>query len=91
MPSASAASKPFKERRRQPLRSAAYISLTNYFADLDGNVPTNLYDMMMGEVEHALLQSVLEYTRGNQSKAAELLGLTRSTLRKKLRTHGLLD
>ncbi len=83
--------KPFKERRKQPLRTATYISVTNYLADLDGHAPGNLHDMMVGELEHGLFTAVLEHTRGNQSKAAELLGINRSTLRKKLRSHGLLD
>ncbi len=83
--------KPFKERRKQPLRTAAYICVANYLADLDGHAPGNLHDMMVGELEHGLFTAVLEHTRGNQSKAAELLGINRSTLRKKLRTHGLLN
>jgi len=81
----------FKERRKQPLRAAARIALDNYFADLDGQAPGNLYDMMVGEVEQALFASVMEHTRGNQSKAAALLGINRSTLRKKLRIYGLID
>ena len=83
--------KPFLERRKQPLRSATHTALQNYFADLDGHNPGNLYDMMIGEVEQALFASVMEHTRGNQSKAAEILGINRSTLRKKLRAYGLLD
>ncbi len=82
---------PFKERRKQPLRNATQIAINNYFSDLDGYTPGNLYDMMIGEVEHALFASVLEHTRGNQSRAAEILGINRSTLRKKLRAYGLLD
>lgn len=81
----------FEERRKQPLRAAARTALDNYFADLDGQAPGNLYDMMVGEVEHALFASVMEHTRGNQSKAAEILGINRSTLRKKLRIYGLID
>ncbi len=83
--------KPFKERRKQPLRTAAYICVSNYLADLDGHAPGKLHDMMVGELEQGLFSAVLEHTRGNQSKAAELLGINRSTLRKKLRLHGLLD
>lgn len=85
------APKPFQERRKQPLRSAAYTAISNYFADLDGQQPGNLYDMMIAEVEQALFSSVMERTRGNQSKAAAILGINRSTLRKKLRLHGLID
>jgi len=83
---------PYKERRRQPLRNAAHVALINYFSDLDGQEPGgNLYDMMIGEVEQALFAEVMQRTRGNQSKAAAILGINRSTLRKKLRLHGLLD
>ena len=85
------APKPFKERRRQPLRNAAMVAIDNYFEDLDGQAPGNLYDMMIAEVEQALFQSVMERTRGNQSKAAAILGINRSTLRKKLRLYSLID
>jgi len=88
----SDAPKPFKERRKQPLRNAANIALNNYFDDLDGEEPCgNLYEMMIGEVEQALFAAIMERCRGNQSKAAEILGINRSTLRKKLRLYGLLD
>ena len=80
-----------RERRRQPLRSATLTALDNYFADLDGQPPGNLYDMMIGEVEQALFSAILDHTQGNQSKAAEMLGINRSTLRKKLRLYGLID
>jgi Fis family transcriptional regulator len=82
---------PFRERRKQPLRSATLTALDNYFADLDGQKPGNLYDMMIAEVEQALFNAVLEHTNGNQSKASEMLGINRSTLRKKLRLYGLID
>ncbi len=81
----------FQERRKEPLRAAARTALDNYFSDLDGQAPGNLYEMMVGEVEQALFASVMEHTRGNQSKAAEILGINRSTLRKKLRIYGLID
>ena len=47
--------------------------------------------MMLGEVEAPLMQAVMEYTKGNQSRAAIVLGLSRGTLRKKLKMYGLLD
>ncbi len=85
------APKPFKERRKQPLQNAAVVAIENYLDDLDGQAPGNLYDMMIGEVERALFHAVMERTRGNQSKAAAILGINRSTLRKKLRLYSLID
>lgn len=78
-----------KDAHNRPLRESAEIALRRYFADLDGTPPTDLYEMVINEVEKPLLRAVLEYTRGNQSRASEILGINRSTLRKKLRAHGL--
>jgi Fis family transcriptional regulator len=61
-----------------------------YFADLDGHKPNrNLYEMVMTEVEVPLLRTIMQFTGGNQSRAAEILGINRSTLRKKLERFGL--
>lgn len=78
-----------REAQHQPLRDCAEAALKRYFSDLNGHVPANLYNMVVNEVEEPLLKAVLEFTRGNQSRAAEILGINRSTLRKKLRAHGL--
>ena len=78
-----------RENQAQPLRECAEVALRRYFKDLDGHVPGNLYTLVINEVEEPLLRAVLEFTRGNQSRAAEILGINRSTLRKKLRAHGL--
>lgn len=75
----------------RPLRECAEAALRQYFADLDGHYPGDLYDMVLAEIEQPLFKAVMTYTRGNQSKAAEILGLNRSTLRKKLRHYGLHD
>ena len=91
MPDSVAPPPPFKERRQQPLRSAAYVAVTNYFTDLDGCPADNLYDMMLNEMERGLFTAVLEQTRGNQTKAAAMLGINRTTLRKKLRSHDLIE
>jgi Fis family transcriptional regulator len=48
-----------------------------------------LYDLVMREVEEPLFRAVLDYSAGNQSRAADILGINRGTLRKKLRTYGL--
>lgn len=78
-----------RDAHNRPLRESAEIALRRYFSDLDGTPPTDLYAMVINEVEKPLLRAVLEYTRGNQSRASEILGINRSTLRKKLRAHGL--
>ncbi|MEZ5589524.1 MAG: helix-turn-helix domain-containing protein [Gammaproteobacteria bacterium] len=73
-----------------PLRTQVETTLRHYFQHLGDYVPHNLYKFVLSEVEPPLLQVVLEHTDGNQSRAAEILGLDRGTLRKKLREHGLL-
>jgi len=73
----------------EPLRVCVQQALDKYFADLDGHPPGGLHSMVMREVEEPLLRSVLAYAEGNQSRAAEILGMNRSTLRKRLRDYGL--
>ncbi len=80
---------PCDNRPNKPLRDCIRNALETYFKDLDGHKPGDLYQMVICEVERPLLESVMQHTRGNQSKAAEILGLNRSTLRKKLNLHGL--
>ncbi len=75
----------------QPLGDLAEQALNNYFETLNGDRPIDLYDLVIGEVEKPLFRTVLRYTRGNQSRAAQVLGINRGTLRKKLREHSLLD
>ena len=62
-------------------------SLDQYFKDLNGENPTNVYDMVVSLVEKPLLTYIMGISKGNQSKAAEILGLNRNTLRKKLKQH----
>jgi Fis family transcriptional regulator len=64
--------------------------LGDYFDDLDGELPCDLYDVVGCEVEVPLLRSVMRYVGNNQSQAADVLGLSRGTLRKKLKHHGIL-
>jgi Fis family transcriptional regulator len=77
------------ERRKDPLRTCVQNALKRYFSDLNGHRPVGLYQMVISEVEQPMLEAVLEYTRGNQSQAAEVLGINRNTLRKKLRQYGI--
>ena len=72
------------------LRDCVESTLSNYFAQLDGESVTDVYQLVLTEVEAPLLEQVLKYTRNNQTKASELLGLNRGTLRKKLKQYGLL-
>jgi Fis family transcriptional regulator len=64
-------------------------ALDSYFTSLNGHKPGRLYDLVLREVEEPLFRTVLEYAEGNQSRAADILGINRGTLRKKLRTYGL--
>jgi Fis family transcriptional regulator len=79
-----------RERRKQPLRTSVLTALERYFNDLEGHRADNVYDMVIGQVEQAMLECVITRTRGNQTRAAEVLGINRSTLRKKLKLYGLL-
>jgi Fis family transcriptional regulator len=60
-----------------------------YFRDLDGERASGVYDMVINCVEKPLLESVLHKLRGNQSHAAQVLGINRNTLRKKMKAHGI--
>lgn len=64
-------------------------ALEAYFKDLDGEPPHAVYDMLLNCVEKPMLEYVLKRAGGNQSKAAEILGLNRNTLRKKLKQHDI--
>lgn len=74
-----------------PLRVCVEKAIRRYFADLNGHDPGGLHAMVIREVELPLLQTVLEHSGGNQTQAANILGINRSTLRKKLRHYGLDD
>jgi Fis family transcriptional regulator len=65
-------------------------SLDKYFQDLDGARPHDVYEMVIACVEKPMFELVLDQAGGNQSLAAEYLGINRNTLRKKLQQHGLL-
>lgn len=80
----------YHETDHQTLRDSVEKAMNNYFAHLDGQDVTNVYDMVLSEIEAPMLETVMNYVQGNQTKAALLLGLNRGTLRKKLKKHGLL-
>ena len=63
-------------------------AMDDYFKDLDGEEPScAVYDMVINCVEKPLIETVLHHAGGNQTRAAELLGLNRNTLRKKIQAH----
>ena len=63
--------------------------MKQYFKDLDGEKPSGIYNMVVNCVEKPLLEVVMNHAQGNQTRAAELLGINRNTLRKKLQEHGI--
>ncbi len=76
-------------RSQEPLRSCVLDAMETYLQQLGDQMPTNVYAMVMREVEVPLLQAMLRHCRGNQSRAATMLGINRGTLRKKLKDYGL--
>jgi Fis family transcriptional regulator len=75
--------------RSVPLRSLTEQALDDYFTSLNGHAPGHLYDLVLREVEEPLFRAVLDFSAGNQSRAADILGINRGTLRKKLRVYGI--
>jgi Fis family transcriptional regulator len=64
-------------------------AIDGYFKDLDGERARGVYDMVINCVEKPLLESVLHRVQGNQTHAAQMLGINRNTLRKKMKAHGI--
>ena len=75
----------------QPLSENVSHALQSYLDNLAGQTPVDIYEMVLKEVEGPLFEVIMQYTRGNQSRAAIILGLSRGTLRKKLKQYDLLD
>jgi Fis family transcriptional regulator len=70
------------------LSECVEVAIKDYFKQLEGHHTANLYDMLLAEVEAPMLKATLEHTKGNQCRAAEILGISRGTLRKKLKIYG---
>ena len=75
---------------KEKIQEIVQKSLENYFKALGNQAPSDIYDMVIHAVEVPVLKSVMARASGNQSYAAEILGINRNTLRKKLHQHGLL-
>ncbi len=72
------------------LRESVKASVRQYLGELDGQMSTDVYQMVLAEVEAPLLEEIMAYTRNNQTKASIMLGLNRGTLRKKLKQYKLI-
>ena len=70
--------------RTNELADCVKRSLERYFKDMDGEKPTSIYSMVLKNIEKPMIETVLGKAEGNQSLAAEMLGVTRNTLRKKM-------
>ncbi len=64
-------------------------AIDGYFEDLDGHDARDMYELVISQVEKPLFESVMQHTRGNITKAAEVLGMNRGTLRSRLKKYGL--
>ncbi|MEI6027907.1 MAG: Fis family transcriptional regulator [Betaproteobacteria bacterium] len=74
---------------RQDIDTCIRKTLQQYFQDLDGEPPRGVHEMLLAAVEKPMLEVVMDRAEGNQSRAAEWLGINRNTLRRKLLDHGL--
>jgi Fis family transcriptional regulator, factor for inversion stimulation protein len=74
----------------KPIEQCVRENLEAYFRDLDGEEPHSMHEMLIHLVEKPLLEVVMAKAQGNQSKAADWLGINRNTLRRKLTEHKML-
>jgi Fis family transcriptional regulator, factor for inversion stimulation protein len=72
-----------------PLRQHVQITVSRYLKDMGKTAPENLYQMLLAEIEPPLIEEILKCTGGNQSRAAEMLGITRNTLRTKMQRYSI--
>jgi Fis family transcriptional regulator len=73
------------------LRQAVRDTLRNYFTNIGGEQPVDFYNILLEEIERPLLEVLINHTHYNQVKMAHILGISRGTLRKKLKQYGMLD
>ncbi|MCH8262068.1 MAG: hypothetical protein IIA77_03315 [Proteobacteria bacterium] len=78
-----------KERRTESIHQCVESALNLYFEDMDGHDPSDLYELIISQTEEPMLEIVLKQTQGNITRSAEILGINRATLRKKLKKYAL--
>lgn len=76
--------------RKGPIAACVKSSMEKYFHDLNGEKVSDVYEMVLHEMEKPLLEIVMKHAKSNQCKASDILGINRNTLRKKLTDHNLL-
>jgi Fis family transcriptional regulator len=86
---ASKKSRTARQSKSKCLSDNVRDAMEKYFKDLDGHEPNNLHELVMSQVEKPLIESVIDNARGNISRAAQLLGLNRGTLRNRMQKYGL--
>lgn len=89
MGAAGPAARRLAQQGSESIEQCVFRSLDQYFADLGGAKPHALHQMVLQAIEKPLLLFALQRCDGNQSAAAELLGINRNTLRRKLQEYGL--
>ena len=80
---------PSQTQAQKPLRDSVKQAVNKYLKQLDNTNIENLYELVMAEVEAPMLEEIMTFTRGNQTKASIMLGINRGTLRKKLKQYGM--
>ena len=83
-------SKPKKINGHNAIAEAVEKSLNEYFFHLDGEPADDIYRMVIDNVEKTLFTNVMQRAAGNQTQAADMLGINRTTLRNKLKVHRLV-
>ena len=81
-----------KDQNKEDRKSLKYqvgLALRRYFKELDGNKATNVFEMVIKEVEKPMIEEVMKFCDGNKSKASKILGINRVTLRTKLKQYNL--
>ncbi len=81
-----------KDRNKEDRKSLKYqvgLALRRYFKELDGNKATNVFEMVIKEVEKPMLEEVMKFCNGNKSQASKILGINRVTLRTKLKHYNI--
>ena len=82
-------SKDQNKEYRKSLKYQVGLALRRYFKELDGNKATNVFEMVIKEVEKPMLEEVMKFCNGNKSQASKILGINRVTLRTKLKQYNI--